>query len=278
MSPLWRDEIGVFLSPHRLCLVRMQRGVRPQQVASVDEVLEPQEDSWSLPLARLGELLAQSQWGNARVRVVFADHWARYAIVPWIATLRTTAEQLAHGRQLLAGIYGETIIDWEVRLSEAPPQASRVACAVRADLLAAVQALCTERGVRLMSLQPQLIAAYNAWRPCLPSADAWFVSIEQGSLAAARLSTHGWDRVHGVRIGSDWLRELKRLQTFGRIASRNPNEGNVYVDAPHTWRTVANAVDPTPGTAETSGLRWLGDESGPVSTLQRLNRARRLAA
>src|SRR5947207_189045 len=135
-----------------------------------------------------------------------------------------------------------------------------------------------KRGVRptpIAEHEQRLVAAYEAWRPSLPSSNAWFVSVEQGSLAAARFGRQGWDRVHGVRIGSDWMRELKRLQTFGRLASSSPEEGQVYVDAPHAWREVAAG---TAGAAEASVLQWLEEPQGPMTTLQRLGRTRRLAA
>ena len=71
-------------------------------------------------------------------------------------------------------------------------------------------------------------------------------------------------------IGADWPRELKRLQTFGRLASTSPDEGQGFVDAPQAWREVAGEAG--------QGLHWLEEESGPQTTLQRLGRARRLAA
>jgi hypothetical protein len=119
-------------------------------------------------------------------------------------------------------------------------------------------------------LQPQLVAAYENWRRHLPASGGWFVTVGAGTLAAARVARHSWDRVHNVRIGSDWARDLKRLQTFGRLASASPDEGQVYVDAPQAWREVA-------GTAGRD-LHWLEDEAGSQSTLQRLGRVQRLAA
>lgn len=275
MSPLWRDEVGAYLSPHRLCLVRMKRGARPTPVAEHEQRFETVKDSWAAPLEALAAMLAQAPWGGARTRVVIADHWVRYAIVPYVAALSSAEERLAHGRQLLAGLYGEAVAGWDVRISEAPPQASRVACAVPVELIAALRSACAAHGGTLQSLQPQLVAAFEAWRHCLPASNGWFVSIEQGSLAAARLGRYGWERVHGVRIGADWLRELKRLQTFGRLASNTPEEGQVYVDAPHAWREVAAG---TAAAADASGLKWLEEPNGPMTTLQRLGRARRLAA
>ncbi len=276
MSPLWRDEVGAYLSPHRLCLVRMKRGIKPTPVAEHEMRIEGAKgDAWGAALEVFASLLAQPPWAGARTRVVFADHWARYAIVPWTAELSSREERLAHGRQLLTNLYGEAVAGWDVRISDAPPQATRVACAVPAELIAGVRAACSASGSVLFSLQPQLIAAFEAWRECLPPSNAWFVSVEQGALTAARLGQRGWDRVHGVRIGADWLRELKRLQTFGRLAINSPEEGQVYVDAPHAWREVAAG---SAAGGEGSGLQWLEEPQGPMTTLQRLGRARRLAA
>src|SRR5260370_61090 len=70
------------------------------------------------------------------------------------------------------------------------------------------------------------------------------------------------------------MRELKRLQTFGRLASNSPQEGQVYVDAPHAWREVASG---TATAADAGGLQWLEEPSGPMTTLQRLGRTRRVA-
>jgi hypothetical protein len=276
VSPLWRDEVGAYLSPHRLCLVRMKRGAKPTPLAEHEMRFEgAKTDSWAAALEAFASMLAQPPWAGARTRVVIADHWARYAIVPWSAALNSAQERLAHGRQLLTSLYGEAVADWDVRISEAPPQATRVVCAVPGELIAGVRSACAAQGSTLLSLQPQLVAAYEAWRACLPQSNAWFVSVEQGSLAAARLGPHGWDRVHSVRIGSDWVRELKRLQTFGRLASNSPQEGQVYVDAPHAWREVATG---TAHAADASGLQWLEEPNEPMTTLQRLGRTRRLAA
>lgn len=276
MSPLWRDEVGAYLSPHRLCLVRMKRGARPTPSGEHEQRLEGAKgDGFGASLEAFHAMLAQSPWGGVATRVVLADHWARYAIVPWVAELGSSEERLAHGRQILAGLYGDALEGWDVRISDAPPGAPRLVCAIPRELISGVRAACAAQGNTMLSLQPQLVAAFEAWRPSLPASNAWFVSIEEGSLAAARLGEHGWDRVHGVRIGPDWLRELKRLQTFGRLASNSPEEGQVYVDAPCAWREFATGAT---GSGEASGLQWLEEPRGPMTTLQRLVRTRRMAA
>jgi hypothetical protein len=101
-------------------------------------------------------------------------------------------------------------------------------------------------------VQPQLIAAFNGWRGKLPNTDGLFVTLEEGSLAAAHFTATGWDRVRSVRIGDDWEIELKRLQTFGRLARTSPAEGAVYVDAPGWLRNKANGSN--------DDVEWLDDE------------------
>ncbi len=119
----------------------------------------------------------------------------------------------------------------------------------------------------MKSLQPQLVSAYNHWRGKLPDGGAWFVSIEQGTLAAARLTRGGWDRVHSVRIGADWAIELRRLQTFGRLANNSAQEGSVFVDAPAGLRIAAGA--------NAGDLVWLEEELAGESTAGKLEFLRR---
>ena len=40
MSPLWRDEVGIFIGPRRIVLNRMSRGLRPACVADYASLVE----------------------------------------------------------------------------------------------------------------------------------------------------------------------------------------------------------------------------------------------
>jgi len=56
VSPLWRDEVGAYLSPHRLCLVKMQRGVHPKLTAEHEQRFEGVADEGrNRPLEALGD-------------------------------------------------------------------------------------------------------------------------------------------------------------------------------------------------------------------------------
>jgi hypothetical protein len=254
-----------------VCAVRLRRGLKPAVSGEYEQAVETDHSGhWGAAINAADALLSQPQWGGAAVRVVLADWWARYVVVPWIAELSSAQERQTFARQLLSSTFGDIVSTWDVQLSDAPPTAPRLACTLPAELTEAVRGLCIKHGAKLASLQPQLVSAYESWRHLLPRVGAWFVSIGDGTLAAARIGDTGWDRVHSVRIGPDWTRELKRLQTFGRLASQSPEEGHVYVDAPCAWREVAGEAG--------RDLHWLEDDERPPTTLTRLSRARRLAA
>jgi hypothetical protein len=268
VSPLWRDEIGAFLAPHKLSLTRLARGVRPKTVGTAGWINEvPGDMHWSAALSALDGLLGKKDWQGALLRLVVSDHWVRYAMVPYAASLSGAAERLTHAHHVLTGIYGEVVSEWTVTLADGRPGIAQLACAMPNALVEDLRNVMARHEVQLVSLQPQLVSAYNHWRDRLPDGDAWFVTIEQGSLAAARLARGGWDRVHSVRIGANWPVELRRLQTFGRLASAKGGEGRVYVDAPAALRIAAGESGPE--------LVWLEESTAGESTVGRLEYQRR---
>jgi hypothetical protein len=263
--------VGVYVTPRRICLVRIKRGIRPVLALEEEHAVAGAESGWEGALKLYEQHLDSGGWSDAAARIVLADHWVRYTIVPWSDSLSAPDERLAHARELLSSVFGESMSDWTITLSSAPPGVSCLASAVPTALLTALKDLTQRHSQRLIAVQPQLIAAFNTWRHALPvAATAWFVTVEEGSLAALRMCAQGIDRVRAVRIGADWARELKRLQTFGRLAGSSPAEGRVYVDLPIALRAVRPEM--------AADLEWLDELNPPLTTLHQLEYLRRKAA
>jgi hypothetical protein len=252
VSPLWRDEIAMYVSPHRVAMARMRRGMRPVSIAELGIPVDRQPaDQVDAALRVLEGCLGDPAWQHANARLIVSDHWTRYAIVPWSDELTGHSERLQYARICLSRTYGDVVSSWDVTLNEAPPGAAQVACAIPRVLLTRIQAILDSRDLRLVSVQPQLIAAFNSWRASLPRGGAWFVTLEEGSIAAAHFEAGGWDCVRSVRIRSDWETELKRLQLFGQLAQSAPKGGPVYVDAPKWLREQS--------TGQLATVEWLDD-------------------
>ena len=256
MSPLWRDEIAIYLAPHKLALVRRARGLKPRVVAAT-ELAVPSGTAGDIGpvFARLADVLTDPAWHGAAARAVVADYpWARYGVVRWPATRLDAAGRLTHARCVLGDTYGEAVADWDLTLADTPPGHSYVACAMPATLRSALEDTLVPARVALVSLQPRLIVAFNAWRHRLPADDTWFVSVDDGSLSAVHLSGGAWDRVHMARLSQDWTVELERLQAFGRLTRAAGAPGRMFVDAPAWMRR---------GAAASAGIEWLEEGAGP---------------
>lgn len=243
MSPLWRDEVAIFVAPRKIALARRTRGVTPRMSSATEVAVAGQFGDFAPMLARLADVLTEPTWQDAAARVIVADPWARYGIVPWPNLRLDNEGRLSHARYVLAENYGEAVSDWNICLADTPPGQSYVACAMPAPLKSALEETLSGARLKLVSLQPQLIVAFNAWRPQLPADDAWFVSLDEGSLAAVHLSHGAWDRVHMARLTQDWAIELERLRAFGRLSRSGATHSRMLVDAPAWMRTTQSVSD-----------------------------------
>jgi hypothetical protein len=265
VSPLWRDEVGIFVGPQRIVLNRMSRGLRPACVADHAAPVEGAGvNDWGPALAVLAAELADPRWQDARARVVVANHWVRYAIVPWRKELSDDEERLAHGRLVLQEVFGDALAGWDVALGETLTGLPQLACAMPGELQAEIERILQAAKLRTISFQPHLVVSFNRWRHRMPPVGGWLVSIDDGMLAAVRLNGESWEEVRCVRIGSDWSAELRRLQTFGRLAGGGPESSKVLVEAPFWLRRIA--------AAQSEALEWLEPGEGEAGTLERLAR------
>ena len=267
MSPLWRDEIAIYLAPHRVMLARMKRGVRPQYVKTQESaVVGERIGGWDAAIGVLGGCLVDPIWNHGACRIIVANHWMRFAIVPWSDALSDGNERLLLAQHCLSKIYGDVVSQWSVTLNEAPPGRPQVACAMPRALLADIERHTESCGLRIRSIQPQLVAAFNCRRAQLPSAGGWFVTLEEGSLAAAHLSHGAWDAVRAVRADNNWAVELRRLQTESRLAGKEAER--IHLDAPPEFRAAVEGAS--------DAVVWLGvpagalDTASPLALLQRI--------
>ena len=212
MSPLWRDRIGVELSPQRVVWVRMAHGLRANVIAKGCEYVVPQESEplWQAALTKLEQMLRGEEWKNADVTVVLSNHFVRYDCLPWNEAVKGEEELIALARHRLTQIYGAAAQTWLVRLSPAGKGAARMVAAIDNALLEKLRLMTAETGHQLHSIQPYLMASFNCFAKGLASGDGWFVAAENGRFALALFRSGRWQRVQlrrgaGMAALHEWL-------------------------------------------------------------------------
>jgi hypothetical protein len=158
---------------------------------------------WRPAVEALPSALALAPTGRPEVTVVLSNHFARYALLPWIPALRTEDEWLALARERLAIVHGQSTEEWTVMTSETAARGPRVACAVDRALLAALEDRL-DGGASLVSVQPYLMAAYNRVRPAIEGESCWLVVAEPGRLTLALIQDGVWGAIRTRRVDERW--------------------------------------------------------------------------
>ncbi|GAO36453.1 hypothetical protein SCT_1860 [Sulfuricella sp. T08] len=204
MSPSWRDQIRISLSPSHVALMRFCKGMKPRLTAKTVAACPAGagDAPWSGALTALDGLLIKPEWQRADASVVVSNSFARFQLLPWNEHIAGEEEQRSFARHKLAAVYGDSS-EWEIRIAEGNAGTENLACGMHVKLLGSITACCSKHGVRLRSLQPYLMAAYNRVRPELAQGSIWFAVTEPERVCIMRLENGAWRSIHCRSLATD---------------------------------------------------------------------------
>ena len=188
MSLSWLDRRTLLIHPQRIVLERQPwRGAARRQTAEV-ALPATGETDWQPALSAAEMLLKADGKRGGSLRIVVADHFVRYALLPWSANISGQKMRLAMARALLKNTLGDKAESLEIALDRQAFGKNGIAAGIDRQLLAGLRAAAKARRLRLNNLQPRLIAELAAHHKQL--ADGWFASID-----------HEWLTLAGLRGG-----------------------------------------------------------------------------
>lgn len=235
MSLSWRDPLLADISPHRLQLQRRTpdwRGGRPLAEASIDcGNGDDDTPAWAPALATLRDVLREPRWAGSAATAVLSDHFVRYLTIPWDEQLVTAEEQQAMVRHAFVQAHGAPAEGWTFRWDVPAPPAPCLASAVDGALLAGLRDAFSGAALPLVSIQPRLMAAFNASRDQLPGRrDCWLLVEEAGRICLTWIHDDAPGALYSQRIDDDWLAELPGLLERGLLlAGAGSAPGAVYL-------------------------------------------------
>lgn len=268
MSPLWRDQIRISLRPTQVALLRLGKGLKPRLTAKTAVACQPVADDapWDGALAALDGLLQKPEWQHADATVVLSNGYTRFQLLPWNENIASEEEQRAFAQHKLAAVYGDSS-EWEMRIAEGNAKTESLACGVRRSLLDSIAACCGNHGVRLRSVQPYLMAAYNHVRHELAKGSIWFAVAEPERVCVMLLENGAWRSIHCRSLmADDYLAGLVTvLERERQLAGFGDQAGRMLLYAPGTTPSALASVAQTKyqlvGPASEYGLDWRTDSS-----------------
>jgi hypothetical protein len=265
---LWRDQIRIGLSPSHIALLRFGKGLKPRltakTAAACPAVANDTDAPWRGALTVLADLLNKPEWQHADASVVFSNGFARFQLLPWNENITSAEEQRAFARHKLATVYGDSS-EWEIRIAEGNAGTENLACGMQLKLLDSITACCSKHDVRLRSLQPYLMAAYNRVRPELAQGNIWFAVTEAERVCIMRLENGAWRSIHCRSLNMDdtlasLVTVIEREQQLGGLDEQTDT---TVLYAPGVTSANLSAITQTKfklvGPSSESSLDWRTD-------------------
>ena len=226
MSRLWAERLRIGLAPGRVELVRLGplgHG-RPRPPLGIDTAPVPGQPPWAGALAALDTALPGVARAGDTVAVVLSNHLVRYLVIGWQPEVGNARELEDLARLRFENTFGEPARDWTVRCSTSSWGQAGIACAVDHALIAGLRECLQRHGLRLASVQPLLMAAYNDVRRQLPP-NAALTIVEPGRLCLALRRDGAWTEVSSRRAAAD-----AALAVEQELATLSPNEAPAQLD------------------------------------------------
>ena len=229
MLPLWSDQLQIVLTPEHVTLTRQSSGLSSGQSVSNTmpcAALTQGELAWQPALRAMQTLLKQKKIKKAKASVLLSNHFVRYQLINKQPDLSSYDEEQGFVRFSFAEVYGDEVNRWQIRWGSGLQLAPQVASAIDNALIEQIETSLGQAGVKLNSLQPYLMAAFNYVRKWVDASPHWFVLVEPGNACAGFMQGGDWRQLHTSRLGADWAAELPRVlerefQMVGPIGERS---------------------------------------------------------
>lgn len=184
----WPDRLTLFVHPQRLVLERQPwRKAASRQQAEI-ALPEADEADWQPALAAAAELLKAHGRRGAELRIVIADQFVRYALLPWSEEVIGNKARQALAQALLKNALGDKAKALEIALDRPAFGKNGIAAGVDHQFLAGLRATAQAQRLRLDSLQVRLIVELATRHKQLE--DGWFACIDREWLTLVALR-HG---------------------------------------------------------------------------------------
>lgn len=208
----WRDSVYVFLQPQQVVMVRMAAGWKKRVVSKQTLPCNVEgKPSWTSALATLKKAMLGADWQKAQVRVVLSNQFVSYTLIPWTPQIVGGRELDGYVRHCFQQRFEEAAKKWDLRISHGGFDAPSLSSGVDAELLQQIREVFSGSTLKLVSIQPLLMSAYNQLRHQIKSNHAWFVLVEAGTLCIGLLNDGHWRSLRSLSINADWVQDFDRI-------------------------------------------------------------------
>ena len=250
MLRLWSERLLIALMPEGLAWVILARGwgkrIRAQGSVAVPSA--GHGNSWQAVLEVLLRELPNIPAMRAEVSVLLSDAFVRYLVIDSGTALSGMEERMALARHDFRKVHGDLAESWEIRI--AAGEQNYLAAALDGELLAQLQHCFAATRLKLHSIQPYAVAAFNHWvKHFNGKTAAGFFLAEPHGYCYAGMSDGRWEFFHCGR----W--EGEPVETCRHVVLREAVRTGA--DARTVWLAPSREAGFAEGLAQQQGMQLL---------------------
>jgi hypothetical protein len=233
VSLSWLDRHTLLVHPRRIVLERKPWRGPAQRFTAEVQPAQPGEADWQPALTATSTLLAAQSHAYGRLRIVVANQFVRFALLPWSDSVLGVKARLGMAKALLRNSLGEQAEQLDIALDCASFGLNGLAAGIPRSLLAALRQMAKSRRLRLDSLQPRLTADLASCR--LSLSDGCVVFPDDGWLTLIGLRDNNISLLRNHRTHAE--PEQLSNELSGLLAAENAtvNRKKVRIFSSHTW-------------------------------------------
>lgn len=238
------------LGKDSVAIVNRTRGLRTRIVdqkqvhfPQLVEELNTQTVIWERAISQLDILLSTMKVkAKSQLNITLASEFVRYLALPPQQMYMNLSEKIAYATAAYKEIYGSVVDDWEVRLQDTPAQDTAIVAAIDKKLLEALNQIALKHQLKLTTVKPYLMSAYNGLAKQIGGSNGYLVIVEFKRLLLINLLQGKCVNVRMFKLNSDWQSELKSLMVRESVLNDHKKQ-EVLVYAPVQKNIVINTIE-----------------------------------
>ena len=249
MSLLLPNQLIVKLSIESVTVIHRSRGLRrqimqQQNIAiALNEDLHSEKSVWLQAIRTLEIAMAAMQIKpKTTLQIIIADDFVRYLILPSGPIPMSPAEKHAYALATYFEIYGAVADSWHIKLHDAAPNETTLAAAIDENLLETLKQVSLKHQLKLTSVQPFLMYAYNGLIKQVGKLNGYLVILESKRLLLLSMLAGRYQNLRTIAVTDDWQSDLKNLIARESLLDEITGK-EILVYAPTKKNNMLNAID-----------------------------------
>lgn len=214
MSLLWPKQLQVALSAKGVSVIASTSAIEKAELKQAFIATTQKENitEWQSASTSLEKLLSALQAKpNTNLSIILSSNFVRVQLLPAQKILMNSAEKLAYAAATYKDIYGAEMDSWIIKSHETGFNRASIVAAIDKRLLEELQQVSQQHQVKLVSVQPYLMDAYNRCNKQLGKLRGYFVVIEASKILLLKMQQGQVQTLQTCAIGNDWQQDLKQL-------------------------------------------------------------------